>query len=633
MKSLLRLLRSKRGSVSASIVFVMFSAVTMTAVMGMVLTTINGSSTAREYSNASASMALKKAAYQGNVIGGTAVDCAPGKEACESSESLGEGLTAVTLSTKVRGSTVSQTNTLREVDANYVAGYDISGNAIWVTEAGTTPHKFREITSKGGFTCSIDVAKKVWCWGDNVNGQLGNGSTSDSYEPAQIAAPAAGGTHTYAKLSNGTSYSMCAITDAGIAHCWGNNSHGQLGVDPAVKQSVSTPVQLTASGSSNKFSEVVQGATTTCAIEKTTSKVWCWGENNGDAKTAGSHLGTAVAGAGKYVKLAMDRNTACGLDTSSRILCWSANGLGQVGVALESNGTVTPASFDGTAGSMGITTAMSVSVPSSPVIIPAGQDKSDPGTNIPVAIPGQWKDIVIGDQEADFTKSVVCGIKTNDTVWCWGDNDFGQLGAGPSVKADSETPVAVATDRKFKSLAISPETVCGVDTTNHVLCWGANDYGQLGNGSAVQVSYAPVEIDKNTTYQDSGLRAASGNKKWFCGLTHSGTTAEGTDKVLGEVKCWGRNSFGQMANGETAPVSTPTTVPGQPSVAELTIGDHHACVADADMVTSCWGRNTSGEAGTGLRSAGDMGFTPPAGVKEIPFTFPGFDGFVNGGRE
>lgn len=629
MNNFLRLLRSKRGSISASIIFVMFSAVTMTAVMGMVLTTMNGSSTAREYSVASADMALKKAAYQGKVIGGKTVNCAPGSEACIGSESLGEGLTAVTLSAEVRGGTVKQTNTLRGVDANYIAGYDVSGNPIWVTEQGTTPHKFREITSKGGFTCSIDVNKKVWCWGDNVNGQLGNGSTTDSYEPAQIAAPSSGTAGAYAKLSNGTSYSMCALTDAGLAYCWGNNSHGQLGVSPAVKQSVHTPVQMTAAGSTNKFTEIVQAATTTCAIEQTTTKIFCWGENNGDNKPAGSHLGTAVAGAGKYVKLAMDRNTACGLNATSRIQCWSANGLGQAGVALEADGTVKPAGYDGAAGSMNITTAMYV--PSAPVIIPAGQDKSDPGTFTPVTLPGQWLDVVIGDQEQDFSKSVVCGIKTNETVWCWGDNDHGQLGAGPTVKTDSEIPVPLSTDRKFKSLAVSPESVCGVDTTNHVLCWGNNDYGQLGNGSAMASSDKPVEIDRNTTYQDSGLEAASGNKKWFCGLTTGPVSDSGRN--LGEVKCWGRNSFGQMANSSTASVTTPLTIAGYPEVGEVAIGDHHACLADKDMVTTCWGRNTSGEAGTGLRSAGDTGYTAPAGVKETPFEYPGYDGFVNGGRE
>ena len=161
MNNLVRLLRSKRGSISASIIFVMFSAVTMTAVMGMVLTTMNGSSSAREYSNASADMALKKAAYQGRVIGGAPVDCEAGDENCAGAENLGDGLTAVTLSAEVRGGTVKQTNTLREVDANYIAGYDVSGNPIWVTETGTTPHQFREITAKGGFTCSIDVEKKV----------------------------------------------------------------------------------------------------------------------------------------------------------------------------------------------------------------------------------------------------------------------------------------------------------------------------------------------------------------------------------------------------------------------------------------------------------------------------------------
>jgi alpha-tubulin suppressor-like RCC1 family protein len=621
MNRILKLLRGQRGSVGASVLFVMFSAVTMTAIMAVVVTTMNASSSSRNYAISSASAAIKKAGYVGSLVldpsltpdaGDKASECI-GK-ACGSVSSITASGNIVTLTLKglLTGSGVSvdQDTVLRQVNANYVAGYDENGDPAWVNETGTTPHLFKEITSNGDYSCAIDTdttiaanTDTVWCWGSNVNGQLGDGTTSYSYEPVKVAS-----TQKFSDLSNGTSFGMCALTAAKKAYCWGNNSDGQAG-STNVGKFIATP---TAIAGSRSYTQLIQSATTTCGIEDVTKLIYCWGENNGDAVTGSSSTPVQVAGANQYVKMSMDRTTACAVDTTSRILCWSANGLGQVGVSLASAGNT---------GMEGFTIATAGYRAGAPAAVPAGQDKDQAGSQTPKDLGTGWLDVVVGNEERDDMKSVVCALKTTGAAWCWGSNKTGQLGNGSTI--DATAPVQVAGGKIFTKLAVSPETVCGIQkTTNKLWCWGANEFGQVGDGSTIATPL-PVAVDPDTTYKT--IAAATGNKKWFCGITDTN-----------QARCWGRNSFGQIYTGGTSSVTTPKAIQSISPVSEISLGDHFACVLDTTAVGTCWGRNNVGQVGAGFRSpvAPSLNeWTGPARIAEQPFTFPGFTGYVVGGGE
>lgn len=84
-----------------------------------------------------------------------------------------------------------------------------------------------------------------------------------------------------------------------------------------------------------------------------------------------------------------------------------------------------------------------------------------------------------------------CGITTDSAAWCWGANDDGELGDG-SLSA-SPAPVAVAGGFRFTAIAAGEDFSCGLTTTRRVYCWGANGAGQLGDGS-FRPSAVPVRV-------------------------------------------------------------------------------------------------------------------------------------------
>lgn len=620
MNRIMNLLRGQRGSVGASVLFVMFSAVTMTAIMAVVLSTMNASSSTKNYAASSASAAIKKAGYIGGLVVDPSLDPSGGNkaseclgDACGSVASASSSGNIVTLTLKGlltgAGTTVNQDAVLREVQANYIAGYDENGDVAWVNETGTTPHRFKDITSNGDYSCAIDKDTAIpahtdtaWCWGSNVNGQLGDGTTTNSYEPVKVLS-----TQKFKALGNGTSFGMCALNTSDKAYCWGSNSNGQLGSSNVGKY-ITTP---TAVPGARSYSQLVQSATTTCGIETPSQLIFCWGENNGDAVKTSSSSPVQVASANQFVKMSMDRTTACALDSTSRILCWSTNGLGQVGVTL--------ASADSAADNFTITTAGFRQ--NSPTIVPAGQDKHEDGSLVPEDLGTGWVDIAISNEERDDLKSVVCALKTTGVAWCWGANKTGQLGNGSMV--DTDVPVQVAGGKIFSKLAVAPENVCGIQkTTNKMFCWGANEYGQIGDGST-NVTPLPIAIDPETSYKT--IQTATGNKKWFCGIT-----------TTDAVKCWGRNSFGQMYTGGTSSVTTPKLIQNITPATEISLGDHFACMLDAAAVGSCWGRNSMGQAGAGFRSPvppATVEYTGVTRIAESEFTYPGFSGYVMGGGE
>jgi alpha-tubulin suppressor-like RCC1 family protein len=172
-----------------------------------------------------------------------------------------------------------------------------------------------------------------------------------------------------------------------------------------------------------------------------------------------------------------------------------------------------------------------------------------------------------------------CAIKEDGTVWCWGQNDFGQLGDGTAT--DSSLPVKVP-DFVMPGIAIGAGDVytCALDKTGAVWCWGHNDHGQLGVGSG----------DNRTASQVPGI---TGAKQIAVGVAH-------TCALLGDgtVSCWGQNTKGELGDGGTTD-HTPMVVPGLTNIVQITAGDEVTCALDNAGVAKCWGANDVGQLGTG----------------------------------
>lgn len=603
MNSIRKALKHEDGSVAASLVFVMFSAVVMLSVLGLVLSTANASAATKQSSTLNIALASTQADTLGGIIG-------TGSPNAESDAGL-----LARIIESADGET-TQEEVFREVDGNYLAGYDSQGKAIWVQQQNTKQHKFRDVRSNGDFTCAIDddetdkTFNEVWCWGSNVTGQLGNGTRNASSSPTLVA-----GAQKFDTLANGTSFTMCGLSlTEKQPYCWGSNSHGQAGqVNAGDNVLIPTIVEK------NSYAKLVQGATTTCGITATAT-VRCWGENNGFGKRYADE-GAAAHGAPDEVKfpagagpgtadLVLDRSTACALSTAGKISCWSENRLGQVGKSVTD---AVGASYSIGGSTAVITTA---SLPTA-VIIPAGQDQFEEGTQTPELLPGSWKSLFISNEERTEMKSVVCAIASDDAASCWGNNDDGQLGNGKAD--DSDDPVQVVGGLKFSTMAVAAESVCAITTEGSPYCWGNNDDGQLGNGST-NGSAVPVKVGTSLAFGQ--VKAATGNKHWFCAST--------TDKEA-DLHCWGRNLFGQVG-GSADPQAAPTknAFPGH-GVGEFSLGDYFlTTLGKKTGYASSRGHNNLGQAGIGSRS--EKHVDSSSYIAQKKYTPAGYVGYVNGGR-
>ena len=165
-----------------------------------------------------------------------------------------------------------------------------------------------------------------------------------------------------------------------------------------------------------------------------------------------------------------------------------------------------------------------------------------------------------------------CGVTTDDRAYCWGINDFGQLGDGTTT--ERLRPVPVADGHRFRQVMAAVLSTCGVTTTNRLYCWG-----DLAGRTPV--------------LRFPGLRFRHVSVNRYQGGNHCGVTTE--DRAY----CWGSNFYGQLGDGTTTSRETPVPVAGTLLFREVNVGYFSACGVTTTDVAYCWGLNTDGQLGDG----------------------------------
>lgn len=350
----------------------------------------------------------------------------------------------------------------------------------------------------------------------------------------------------------------CAVTTGGGAKCWGDNAFGQLGNGSIFD--AHTPVDVT--GLTTGVAAVSPGGRHTCALT-TGGGAKCWGSNNygqlGNSTTTDSNTPVDVTGltsgvasvsaGGGYSAI----DFTCALTTGGAAKCWGANSLGQLG-----NGP-------------------------------------GPNSNTPVNVTG----LTTGVAFVSAGGAHACAVTTGGGVKCWGSNNSGQLGNGTTTS--SSTPVDVTgLTSGVASVSAGWGQTCAVTTGGGVKCWGANSFGQLGNGivgpetcGSVECSRTPLDVFGLT----SGVSAVDVGLFHTCAIT-----------TAGGAKCWGQNDYGNLGTGGTAPgycglsycSRTPVDVVGLTTgAAAVSAGSYRSCGLTTGGGAKCWGANFSGQLGNG----------------------------------
>lgn len=337
-----------------------------------------------------------------------------------------------------------------------------------------------DIVAGDDHTCAVVGGGGVKCWGRNYYGQLGNGRDSSRPRPVNVVGLSSG-----VQAIRGGLYHSCALTNADGAKCWGNNSSGQLGNANNVTQL--TPVDV--SGLTSGVQAIAVGERHSCALVAGGS-VRCWGDNLfgqlGDGSTTDRNAPTQVSGLNSGVEaISAGMWHTCAIQ-SGAVKCWGNNSYGTLGngdivsslVPVQVSGLTTGATLV-TAGSQHSCAAVSGGGVRcwGQNLFGALGDGSDSDSLVPVPVAGLAGTVLSLGGGYGHT----CAHTSVGSSFCWGLNNDGQLGTGTTVSTDAPvTPNGLGTN--VAAIAVGEDHSCAIAGST-MKCWGRNSDGQVGDGT------------------------------------------------------------------------------------------------------------------------------------------------------
>ena len=430
----------------------------------------------------------------------------------------------------------------------YMWGNNTNGGALG---DGTTLNRSSPITLSGYSTgwsqlaCGyyqsggIKTDGTLWNWGANTQGQLGDGTTLNRSSPVTIV----GGGTTWSQMIKSGTHTAAIKTD-GTLWTWGYNLTGQLGDGTTLDRS--SPITTVAGGTN--WSQVAAGQYITGAI-KTDGTLWTWGRDNygqlGDGTVANRASPITTAGGGtNWSKISSTLRSFAAIKTDGTLWIWGQNSSGSLG--------------DGTTIDR-----------SSPVTVAGG------GTT--------WSQVACG-------YFIVAAVKTDGTLWSWGDNSYGALGDGTVVNKSS--PISITSNSKWSQIASGPRNFISLKADGTLWSWGNNSSGQLGDGTTINKS-SPVTIVGGITSWSS-LPSGTGVN----GGMLAASPIQAPTTILYQ---WGRDDYGQLGQGTTSggrssPATAPTFTYGWTQFSQGSF--HYAAIVASGALYTC-GYNVHGELGDG----------------------------------
>ena len=380
------------------------------------------------------------------------------------------------------------------------------------------------ISSGGRHTCVLTSAGGVQCWGANWDGQLGDGTQRERRKPVNVVGLSSGVQAITVSGGAAHQWHTCALTGAGGVKCWGDNDNGQLGDGTQTDRRV--PVVVV--GLSGGVQAIAAGGRHTCALT-TRGGVKCWGANNrgqlGDRTQTDRRVPVDVVGLSSGVQaIAAGGRHTCALTSAGGVKCWGDNGLGQLGggsrlipfltnrhrpVDVQGLSSGVQAIAAGARHTCALTTRGGVK---------CWGNNGSGALGAPTRTPYQstWVDVVglsSGVQAIATSNYHTCALTNAGGVMCWGSNTRGQLGNGTTTVGSTANVIpvdVVGLNSGVYAIAAGDLHTCAVTSSAEgparqisvgaepfagaVKCWGANRSNQLGDGMGGTSRGAPADV-------------------------------------------------------------------------------------------------------------------------------------------
>ena len=497
------------------------------------------------------------------------------------------------------------------------------------TNNQTTPYlveingKIKNVVSYLGDTVfAITEEGKLYSWGKNISGQVGNGTTNNQTTPYLV--------EINIKIKDVVSscdQTIYAITEEGKLYSWGNNISGQVGNGKTNNQTTPYLVEI-----NSKIKDVVSSCDETVFAITEDGKLYSWGKNNhgqiGDGKANDDnssnqltpHLVVGIDG--KVKDIIIDNYTVYAITEEGKLYSWGNNQRGQVGSSNPDN-------------------------------------QNEPMIKSPqeLSIDGKIKNIFISFNDT------VYAVTEEGKLYSWGNNTKGQVGNGKSgdnVK-QIESHLVEGIDGKVKDIVSGPHTVFVITEEGKLYSWGQNNKGQVGNGTDTGIQTTPYNINilskkvisvgynasdsvfaitedgylygwgnnpypynllaySNSNDDSSSPRRVNTNEKFKKIFTNSKNTTYALTED-NRLYSWGYNDYGELGNGEskTKIVQKPyelTTVGKvkdvliQPSSYDTTKERATVFTITEDNRLYAWGFNDKGQVGNGKSGDNEKQTTP-----------------------
>jgi alpha-tubulin suppressor-like RCC1 family protein len=352
------------------------------------------------------------------------------------------------------------------------------------------------------------------------------------------------------RISTGAAHAC--LLHMGQIYCWGREWAPSGTVDHQTPYHVAHP-------SGETFTMVSTGANHTCAVDSNNDG-YCWGIGNdhrlGNGATTDRYAPTKVTGSGsnsvQFQSISAGGDHSCGITTSGTVVCWGANNTGQCGSV--SNGT--------------------------PIQHPTAVTKGGSTLSATRVSAGH-----------DFT----CALTNQGALYCWGNNDKGQLGAG-AITIGGTTVTSTHVPRSVWTSGVDTidtgyAHACITHNGGDGYCWGDDSHQRLGNGNASHTT-TPFAVVGGNSF--ANIRVGRYNS---CGIENN------SDNGM----CWGESSYGAIGNGTTSniPEAQPVDVTGVPRFARIDVGTRFACGIGKNNNVYCWGADSNGNLGNGTAGATD----------------------------